>query len=157
MLARLSSLVMSSMSTLLSHLPPFMLLWTQLKVAPGPCSGSYNCLLSRVFCVQRSGPCDLRAYILCKSVVILGKHHLQVRKVSLGMQSLVGTSRHSRSETGRKWAWSSSKVGQTGPKGPLSFFLILRFWRISSTDRIKVIPKGVFIWERNVNLEVFLI
>ena len=71
MLARLSSLVMSSMSTLLSHLPPFMLLWTQLKVAPGPCSGSYNCLLSRVFCVQRSGPCDLRAYILCKSVVIL--------------------------------------------------------------------------------------
>jgi len=76
------------------------------------------------------------------------------------MQSLVGTSRHSRPETGRKWTWGSSKVGQTGQtglKGPLGFFLILRFGRISSTDRIKVIPKGVFIWERNVNLEVFLI
>ena len=89
-----------------------------------------------------------------------GKHRLRVRKVSLGMQSLVGTSLAEQVRDGRKWACGSSKVrqtGQTGLLGPLIFFLFLCFWRISSTDRIKVIHKGVFIWERNVNLEVFLI
>lgn len=76
------------------------------------------------------------------------------------MQSLVGTSLAQQVRDSRKWTCGSSKVqqmGQTGLLGPLIFFLFLRFWRISSTDRIKVIPKGAFIWERNVNLEVFLI
>ena len=76
------------------------------------------------------------------------------------MQSLMGTSLTEQVRDGRKWTCGRSKLrqtGQTGLLGPLIFFLFLPFWRISSTDRIKVIPKGVFIWERNVNLEVFLI
>lgn len=66
---RCTEMVVPSIPTLVSHLLPFLLIWTQL--ASGPCSGSYNYLLSKVFGVQMSGPCVLRACTMCTNAVMI--------------------------------------------------------------------------------------
>lgn len=62
---------MPSISTLVSHLLLFLLIWTQLEAATDLRSRFYNYLLSKVFCVQMSGPCDLRACTLRINVVMI--------------------------------------------------------------------------------------
>lgn len=66
---RCTEKMITPMWTLVAHLLPFLLIWTQLATEPR--SGSYNYLLSKVFDVQMSGPRDLRAHTLCTNVVMI--------------------------------------------------------------------------------------
>lgn len=68
---RCTEMVMPSISTLVSYFFLFLLIWTQLETAIDLCSGFYNCFLSKVFCVQMSGPYDSRACTLCINVVMI--------------------------------------------------------------------------------------